>query len=91
MFNNRASTHKLMYDCQILVNVQLPEIAEVYIIASQESGGFCIRQLINQLGNIIEQLQIAFQAFGDNQQLEMIQELVRNFQVSKWTSKFNVM
>lgn len=76
-----------MYDCKILANVQLPEIAEVYVIASQESGGFCILQLINQLGNITEQLRIAFQAFGDNQQLEVIQELLRNFQVSKMDIK----
>ena len=63
----------------------------MYIIASQESGGFCILQLINQLGNITEQIRIAFQTFGDNQQLEMIQELLRNFQVSneKDKSKFN--
>lgn len=73
-----------MHDCEVFSYVQLPEIAEVYILASQESGGFCVLQLINQLGNITEQLRVAFQAFGDSQQLERIQELLHNFQV-----KFN--
>ena len=65
-----------------LCYVQLPEIAEVYILASQASDGFCIFQLIDQLGNITEQLRVAFQVFGDSQQIEMIQQLLRKFQVS---------
>lgn len=62
--------------------VQLPEIAEVYILTSQASGGFCIFQLIDQLGNITEQLRVAFQLFGDSQLIEMIQQLLHKFQVS---------
>ena len=68
-------------------NIQLPEIAEVYILASQESGGFCVLQLTNQLDNITEQLRVAFQAFGSNQQIETIQELLRKFQVSNNDAK----
>ena len=54
----------------------------MYIIASQESSGFCVLQLINQLENITEQLRVAFQAFGDSQRLEMIRELLSGLQVS---------
>ncbi len=64
------------------MHVQLPEIAEVYILASRESGGFCVFQLVDQLGNITEQLRVVFQAFGSSQQIEMIQQLLRKFEVS---------